>query len=138
MTAPIEGWARQFLSEPRRFGTLSTILSDGAPHQAVVWYTLTDEGILVNSAVGRIWPTNLLREPRCSLAVEAGYAWLGVAALAEPITDQTSAQADIAAMTRAYHADDQAKVARLIRGFEGQQRISFLLRPTAGYEHPDT
>ena len=138
MTVRIEGWARRFLSEPRRFATLSTISPDGAPLQAVLWYALADDGILVNSAVGRAWPTNLLRDPRCSFAVEAGYEWLGVRALAEPIIDEATAQADIAALARAYHPDDPATVSRLVADFGRQQRISFLLRPTAVYEHPDT
>lgn len=138
MGTRIEGWAREFLAEPGRFATLGTIGPDGAPMQAVVWYALRDGGIVLNSAVGRAWPTNLLRDPRCSLAIEDGYDWLGVRGEVEVIRDQAAAQADIAAMARAYHADDPAEVARLVAGFERQERISFLLRATAIYEHPDT
>jgi PPOX class probable F420-dependent enzyme len=133
----IEGWARRFLEEPRRFATLATVATDGAPMQAVIWYTLREADIVVNSAVGRAWPTNLLRDPRCSFSVEAGYAWLGIRCTAEPVTDQPTAQADIAAMARAYHADDPAQARRLISQFEAQQRISFLLSPQHLYEHPD-
>ena len=134
----IDGWAREFLERPGTFATLSTIAADGSPRSAVIWYTLTADGIVVNSAVGRFWPTNLLRDPRCFFSVEDGYAWLGVRATAEAVTDQPTAQADIAAMSRHYYAHDPVKAERLIReGFETQERISFLLHVDAVTEHPD-
>ena len=138
MSKPIEGWAREFLSRPGQFATLSTLAADGSPIQAVIWYTLTDDGILINSAVGRAWPTNLLRDGRCALAFEDGYAWVGIRGTAEAITDQPTAQADIAAMSRRYYADDPAKGERLIsERFTQQERISFLVRPASIVEHPD-
>ncbi len=138
MSTSIDGWARQFLSDPKRFATLATLSADGSPIQAVIWYRLTDEGILINSAVGRAWPTNLLRDPRCSLAFEDGYDWVGIRGNAEAITDQATAQADIAEMSRRYNDHDPELGERLIRDrFTQQARISFLVRPTAVTEHPD-
>ena len=134
---PITGWAREFLARPRLFATLGTLTDDGSPIQAVIWYTLTDDGLLINSRIGRAWPTNLLRDPRCALAVEDGYEWVGVRGDAAPITDQATAQADIAAMARRYHADEPDRARRLIRDFERQERISFLVRPSSVVEHPD-
>ena len=105
---------------------------------AVIWFGLHGDDILVNSAVGRRWPSDLLREPRCSLVVEQGYEWVGVRALAEALDDPQAAQADIAAMARRYHADEPEKAERLIRErFERQGRISFLLHPQAVTEHPE-
>lgn len=135
---PIEGWARQMLERPRRFATLATLNPDGSPQQAVIWYALRGDGIVVNSAVGRRWPANLLRDPRFSLVVEDGYDWVGVRGLAEALSGQAAAQADIAAMARHYHADDPEHAEELIRGrFERQERISFLLHAQAITEHPD-
>ncbi len=55
-----------------------------------------------------------------------GYRWVGLTGVAEPVTDQPTAQADIAAMARRYHADEPDKAERLIRDrFERQERISF-------------
>jgi PPOX class probable F420-dependent enzyme len=134
----ISGWARQLLERPVLFGALATLEPDGSPFQAVVWYTLGDDAILVNSKVGRRWPTNLLRDPRFSFAVEQGYEWVGIRGRAEALSDPAQAQADIAAMARRYHADEPEKAERLIReGFERQDRISFLLHPTSITEHPD-
>lgn len=50
-----------------RFASIATIDPDGAPRQAVVWYRLDGEEIVINSKVGRRWPTNLLRDGRISL-----------------------------------------------------------------------
>ena len=54
---------------------------DGGPRQAVVWYTVDGDEIVINSAIGRRWPTNLLRDPRLSFAVidaADGYRWVGL------------------------------------------------------------
>jgi PPOX class probable F420-dependent enzyme len=136
MAVRIEGWARAFLERPQVFGTLATLSADGWPLQAVVWFGLRGDDILVNSAMGRRWPGNLLREPRCSLVVEQGYEWVGVRAVAEALSDPAEAQADIAALARRYHADEPEKAEQLIRDrFERQERVSFLLHPRAVTEH---
>lgn len=136
MSLVLEGWARELLERPRQFATLATIAPDGAPHLAVVWYEVTDEGILVNSRVGRRWPTDLLRDPRYSLMVEAGYEWVSVSGEAEARPDPVAAQADIARLARRYHEPEKAE--RLIRElFQPQRRISFLLRVETIAAHPD-
>lgn len=138
MGTPIEGWAREMLERADSFGTLATINADGTPHQAVVWYLVRGDSLVVNSAVGRIWPANLRRDPRCSLLVEDGYDWVSIQGSVEVVTDQPSAQADIAAMARRYKAHDPEAAERMIREvFRPQERISFLLRPARIVEHPD-
>jgi hypothetical protein len=134
----ITGWAREFLERPLGFGTLATLDTDGAPLQAVIWYALREDAILVNSAVGRRWPSDLLRDPRFSFVVEDGYEWVGVRGFARALTDADEAQEHIAAMAQRYHADDPARAERLIEGFRRQERISFLLHAEAITEHPDT
>jgi PPOX class probable F420-dependent enzyme len=132
----LEGWAREMLERPGMFGTLATLSPDGSPHLAVLWYEVGDDGLLVNSRVGRRWPTNLLRDPRYSFMVEAGYEWVSVRGLAEARPDPVAAQADIARLARRYHEPEEAE--RLIREtFEVQRRISFLLRVEAIAVHPD-
>ena len=122
---------------------LATLNEDGSAHQAVVWYLVSDDGttIIVNSAEGRRWPSNLRRDPRLSLAVEDGQEWVGLHGTVEIVDERTLAQADIAAMAR---LNDPPEVAeRSIRNqFERQQRVSFRLRPTRihaelGPEQPD-
>jgi PPOX class probable F420-dependent enzyme len=124
----IEGWARELLEREGVFGTLATVSADGSPFQAVVWYLVRGETVVVNSRAGRVWPTNLLRDPRLSLVVEDGYSWVGVRGRAEPVTDQPTAQADIAEMARRYLGAASAEARRSIAGFEAQERISFVVR----------
>jgi PPOX class probable F420-dependent enzyme len=131
---------RAFLDAPR-FATIATIDPDGAPRQAVVWYTLEGDEIVINSAVGRRWPSNLVRDPRVSFLVvddADGYYWVGLSGVVTVVEDQPTAQADIAGMARRYHADDPAKAERIIhRQFERQARISFRLRATGIVTHQD-
>ncbi len=131
---------RDFLAATR-FVSLATADPDGSPRQAVVWYRLDGDEIVVNSKVGRRWPANVLRCPRVSLAVADaadGYRWVGLSGTATPITDQPTAQADIAEMARRYHADDPAKAERLIADrFERQERISFRISIHSVHDHMD-
>ena len=75
MTRPIDGWARQMLERQGVFGTLATISADGTPLQAVIWYLVRGDTLVINSKAGRLWPTNLLRDPRacrCGCADRGG------------------------------------------------------------------
>ena len=60
---------RAFLADGLRFATIATIDPDGGPRQAVIWYTLDGDDLIINSAVGRRWPANLVRDARISVAV---------------------------------------------------------------------
>jgi PPOX class probable F420-dependent enzyme len=131
---------RAFIDETR-FATIGTIDPEGAPRQAVVWYTVERDEIVLNSAVGRRWPSNLLRDPRVAFSViddRDGYRWIGLTGVVTVVEDQATAQADIAGMARRYHADDPDKAERLIhRQFERQARISFRMRVVAATRHFD-
>ncbi len=130
---------RAFLAEPR-FATIATVGEDGSPHQAVVWYLLDDEGIVINSAVGRRWPADLVRDGRISVAVSDGtdgYRWVGLDGHVTVLTDQPTAQADIAAMARRYHTDRPDHAEAEIRRFQTQVRISFRVRVNAVHDHLD-
>ena len=133
----LEGWAREVLERPERFAVLSTVARDGSPHQAVVWYTLVDDAVLVNSRPERAWPTNLRRDPRYSLLVEDGYDWVSIKGRAERLSDPVQAVEDIVAMARRYHATEPAKRERTIAGFRSQARESFLLHVERVAEHQD-
>ena len=131
---------RAFLAADR-FASLATVDPDGSPRQAVIWYRLDGDEIVVNSKAGRRWPSNLERDPRVSLAVgdeSDGYRWVGLTGTATLIDDQPTAQADIAEMARRYHADDPAKAERLVHDqFEKQRRLSFRIAIAAVHDHLD-
>ncbi|HEY3163240.1 MAG TPA: pyridoxamine 5'-phosphate oxidase family protein [Candidatus Limnocylindrales bacterium] len=135
--AVLDDRQRTFLGRPI-FAALSTIDPDGAPRQAVIWYRLEDDGrILINSRVGRRWPTNLLRDGRASLAVtdpEDGYAWLGLTGQVDAVDDDPArALADIEALAWRYHPDgpDPADLA----SYAAYRRITFRIAIDRVHDH---
>jgi PPOX class probable F420-dependent enzyme len=140
MTDPFPEPIRIFLDD-LRFATIATVDPDGAPRQAVVWYAVDGDEIVINSALGRRWPANLLRDPRIALSVADGadgYRWVGLTGTVRVITERAKTQADIAGMARRYHAGEPAKAERLIRDrFERQERVTFRFRPAAVHDHLD-
>jgi PPOX class probable F420-dependent enzyme len=122
---------RRFLAAPR-IATISTVDPDGSPHQAVIWYALDGDTILINSRVGRRWPQNLLRDPHLSLAVyevERPFHWVGVKGIAELAGEGAAALADIMDLARRYGDDPET--------FRGQQRVTFRVHPQRIYEYDD-
>jgi len=117
---------RQFLAQPR-YAVIATVNADGSPHQAVVWYLLEGDAIVLNSKVGRRWPDNALRDPRVSLVAEAGDDYASITGTLEEIPDREQAQEHIAAMARLYY--EPGRAAEDIEVFRTQERISFRLVP---------
>jgi PPOX class probable F420-dependent enzyme len=122
----------RFLQAPGRYAVIATIGADGSPNQAVIWYRLDGTTIVLNSAQGRRWPTDLQRDPRVSITIADGYDWVSAAGTVEAIHDQAIAQADIAAMAVAY--EDAGDAAKSIARFRTQHRISFRLHPARFHE----
>jgi PPOX class probable F420-dependent enzyme len=139
-TARLTDRVRGFLAATR-FATIATLDPDGSPRQAVIWYRLDGDELVINSAMGRRWPANLIRDGRISVSVtdeRDGYRWVGLSGTADPVEDQPTAQADIAEMARRYHADDPEEAEALIRDrFQRQTRISFRVRVTDVHDHLD-
>lgn len=57
------------LLEAANYGVISTLNPDDTIHSAVIWISLEGDELAVNSAVGRVWPTNLDRDPRVTVVV---------------------------------------------------------------------
>jgi hypothetical protein len=51
------------------------------------------------------------------------------------LDDQAVAQADIAALARAYHADDPAEAEGVIARFRTQHRVTFRVEIVAAHDH---
>jgi len=124
---------RSFLGSTPRYATLATLNADGSPHQAVVWYLVRDDVIVVNSREGRRWPANLRRDARVGFAVQAAEDAVTIDALAEALDDPVGAQADIAEMARRYDTPEMAS--REIARFQTERRITFLLHPQRIHIH---
>ncbi len=57
------------LLEGRNFAHVGTIRKDGSPSVVPVWCDTDGEHLILNSAEGRDWPTNLERDPRVAVTV---------------------------------------------------------------------
>ncbi|MFL5727018.1 MAG: pyridoxamine 5'-phosphate oxidase family protein [Chloroflexota bacterium] len=128
---------RAFLDQPL-FAALATTDDDGAPRQAVIWYRLEADGrILLNSRIGRRWPSNLLRDGRVSLAVTdpaSGYSWLGLSGRVDEVIDEhDAALAGILALNDRYHPEggDPEDLA----SFHAYPRITFLVAVDRVHDH---
>jgi PPOX class probable F420-dependent enzyme len=122
---------RRFLETPR-YATISTVLPDGSPHQAVVWYDLEGDTLVINSRRGRRWPANLARDARISIAVydEAHpLHWVGLRGSAEVAREGLPAVEDIQALARRYHGNPASYI--------GQDRITFRVLIQRVFEYGD-
>ena len=54
---------------PPNHAVISSLNEDGSIHSTVVWVSVEDGLLAVNSAVGRKWPSNLERDPRVTVVV---------------------------------------------------------------------
>ncbi len=59
------------LLEPPNYAVVSTRNSDGSISSSIVWVSLEDDELAVNSAAGRRWPSNLDRDGHITLMVYA-------------------------------------------------------------------
>jgi len=126
---------RAFLLRPL-FAALATIDPDGTPRQAVIWYRLEDDDrILINSRIGRRWPSNLQRDPRASFAIIGtdGYAWVGLTGRVDAVVEGDEARADIIALAWRYHPDgpDEADIA----SFRAHPRVTYRIAIDGVHDH---
>lgn len=116
---------RALLEQPN-YAVVSTLNADGSIHSTIVWISAEGDGaVAVNSAVGRIWPTNLQRDPQVTVLVfEAGnpYNFLEIRGTAAGTLD--GADEHINALTMKY-----MNQAEFPGGQPGEQRIKFVITP---------
>jgi PPOX class probable F420-dependent enzyme len=120
---------RTWIDAPR-FATIATLNDDGSPHQAVIWYLVDGDTLLINSRRERRWPQNLERDGRVSVAIhdhERLGHWVGIRGRAEVVRTGDASIEDIAAMATRYGGDAAA--------FRGQDRITFAVRIERTYEY---
>lgn len=126
---------RAFLDEPH-FASLATVRADGSAHQAIIWYRLDPDGrVLVNSREGRLWPANMKRDPRVSLAVflsKDPNRWVGLSGVVDDvIEDVERARQDICELAARYGDDTPETLAT----FRSQPRVSFHIRIHRVHDH---
>jgi PPOX class probable F420-dependent enzyme len=104
---------RRFL-EAHRWGVLATGRADGSPQQAMVGYTLDDEGrvLVLTQAFTAKW-RNAMRCPRVCLTVPDGRVHVVVYGVAEGIEadpERAESSADVLAVVRGADRPDPASI----------------------------
>ena len=87
---------RKFLEQPF-VGVVTTLRSDGSPHNTVVWVDVDEQGPSFNTAYPRVKPRHLEQNPHVALTVvdpNDPYKWVTIDGRAELTTDGADAQID--------------------------------------------
>ncbi len=115
---------RELLEKPN-YAVVSTFNPDGSIHSTVVWVDTEDGNVAVNSAVGRVWPTNLERDPRVNVLVQEGgnpYHFVEIRGEAQGTTD--GADEHIDQLSKKFIDQDEYPYRQ-----PGEQRIKFVITP---------
>jgi PPOX class probable F420-dependent enzyme len=115
---------RDLLEKPN-YAVVSTYNRDGSIHSTVVWVDTENGNVAINSAVGRVWPTNLQRDPRVSVIVqEAGNPYNFVEIRGEAAGSTDGADEHINRLSKKFIDQDEYPYRQ-----PGEQRIKFLIAP---------
>ena len=115
---------RELLENPNH-AVVSTLNEDGSISSKIVWVSLEDGTLALNSAVGRDWPSNLERDPRVTLLVynaENAFDYLEVRGRAEGTTE--GADDHIDRLAKKYLNADSYPFRD-----PSEQRITYLITP---------
>jgi PPOX class probable F420-dependent enzyme len=122
--ASIDEGVRALLEQPN-YAVVSTTNADGSIHSAVVWVDVEDGHIALNSAEGRVWPTNLERDPRVTVVVyppSNPYDYVEIRGRADATHD--GADEHIDRLAKKYLGQDTYPYRR-----PGEQRVKFVVEP---------
>ncbi len=114
----------ELLTKPN-YAVISTLNADGSILSTVVWINAENGAVAVNSAIGRVWPSNLERDPRVTVLVqEAGnpYDYVEIRGEAKGSTD--GADEHINGLAKKYLDQDTYPYRQ-----PGEQRIKYLITP---------
>ena len=114
---------RELLEKPNH-AVLSTINKDGSVHNAVVWLSTEDGKVAVNTARGRVWPTNLERDPRANLLVinqDNPYEYVEIAG---GVSEAPGGEEHIDTLAQKYINQDKYPWRA-----EGEERVKFHISP---------
>ena len=92
---------RSFLSKVH-FAVVSTIASDGMPHQTVMWYRLNGDQLLLSTPFDSLKHKHLKRDNRISVCVEKGYAYVTLTGKVTMNEEPVSARKDYDILGKRY------------------------------------
>lgn len=113
---------QQLLEQPN-YAVVSTINANGAIHDTIVWISAEDGAVAVNSAIGRLWPTNLQRDPRVTVVVfESGNPYNFVEIRGTATATREGADEHIDALAKKYIGNKYPRQ-------PGEERVKFVIQP---------
>jgi PPOX class probable F420-dependent enzyme len=125
MTTTLDDPGVRAVLEPANYAVVSTLNRDGSILSAVVWVSLEDGELAINSARGRRWPTNLDRDPRITVIVYAGdnpYDYVEVRGTAAGTRDD--ADDHINRLAKKYIDEDEYPFRQ-----PGEERLKYVITP---------
>jgi PPOX class probable F420-dependent enzyme len=131
MAVRVEGRAEEIL-KGKNFCIVSTFRRDGSVHSVPVWVDVQDGLPVLNTAEGRVWPTNLERDPRLTLTVpnwENPYEYVEIRGR---VAERTHSGADehIDALAQKYMGVEEYPLRQ-----PGEQRLVLRVEPEVATVH---
>ena len=120
MTTLDDPGVKALLDKPNH-AVVSTLGEDGTIHSTVVWVSVEDGRLAVNSALGRKWPTDLERNPTITVLVydeDNPYDYVEVRGTAEATTEGAFEHID--RLAKKYIGADKYPFLQ-----PGEQRVTF-------------
>ena len=96
--------------DPAMLGVIGTLASDGWPNLVPIWYRWDGQAAHVWTGMERLWPQQLLSDPRVSLAVQEGerpFAAVLMKGRAELETDGAGHWDEVRSICRRYVPADE-------------------------------
>jgi PPOX class probable F420-dependent enzyme len=123
--ATIEPAARAILEAPN-FAHVATLREDGTILNVPVWVDVDGDSVVLNSAEGRAWPTNLRRTGKITVTVQNlqnPYEYVSVTGHLDR-EDKEDADDNINALAKKYLGQDEYPFRQ-----PGEERIKFFIAP---------
>ena len=118
------------LTQKKAFAQLATLMPDGSPHVAPVWFEYDGKHIVINTAKGRVKDRNMRRDPRVGIDVvdpDNAYRHLSIRGRVVDITEK-GADEHIDKLTKKYIGQDKYPY----RG-PGEVRVIYRIEPEKTY-----
>jgi PPOX class probable F420-dependent enzyme len=115
---------QDLLTKPNH-AVVSTHNDDGSIHNAVVWISLEDGAVAVNSARGRKWPTNIERDPSVTITVydqSNPYEYVTITGQGQSTTE--GADEHINQLAKKYIGQDEYPYRQ-----PGEERVKIVVQP---------
>jgi len=118
------------LTQKKAFAQLATLMPDGSPHVAPVWFELDGKHIVINSAKGRVKDRNIRRDPRVGIDIvdpDNPYRHLSIRGRVVDITEN-GADDHIDKLTKKYRGLDKYPNRQ-----PGEVRVIYRIEPEHTY-----